>query len=80
MSKTEKIYIGVILALCALVIAISVTGIILRNENRVMHKILELSCQTTYHEQQCMEGVDLFLKNPDLVDKSFDQYVNRYKR
>lgn len=80
MTKTEKIYAVAIAILTATLIGVCITGIMLKNENRVMHKILELSCQTTYHEQQCMEGVDLFLKNPELVEKSFDEYVNRYKR
>lgn len=80
MTKTEKMYAIAIAILTATLIGVCITGIMLKNENRVMHKILELSCQTTYHEQQCMEGVDLFLKNPELVEKSFDEYVNRYKR
>lgn len=80
MTKTEKMYAVAIAILAATLIGVCITGIMLKNENRVMHKILELSCQTTYHEEQCMEGVELFLKNPDLVDKSFDQYLNRYKK
>lgn len=80
MSKKEKMYAVAIAILSATVVGVCITGIMLKNENRVMHKIMELSCKTTYNYSQCMEGVELMLKNPDFMEKSFDQYVNRYKK
>ena len=79
MTKTEKMYAVAIAILVTTLIGVCITGIMLKNENRVMHKVLELSCQTTYDEQKCLEGIETYLKNPELIQQSYNQYLNRNK-
>lgn len=65
---------GYILAIAILGIAVVVLSVVcinLFNENRVADKIFKMSCKTTYNESQCLDGVEMMKKNPDMIDMTY---------